>query len=169
MTESATEADAAAVWRVYQAVFADYPGYTAWREAVWDKHSTRTGFRLAGAYAGRQLIGFAYGYTGESGQWWTDNARTVLKPEVADEWLDGHFEVVTLGVLPQARRGGNGRGLMRALLDGLPHDRLLLMTTADPADPARRLYESEGWAVLGPGIGEDTVIMGRRSLPLDSA
>jgi hypothetical protein len=52
---------------------------------------------------------------------------------------------------------------MRILLGGLPHERLLLMTSADPHDPARRLYASEGWDVLGPGIGDETVIMGRRA------
>ncbi len=49
-----------------------------------------------------------------------------------------------------------------AVADGLTHDRLLLMTTADDTDPARRLYASEGWHVLGPGIGDDTAIMGKR-------
>ena len=58
--------------------------------------------------------------------------------------------------------GGVGRALLRALLDGLGHDRLLLMATADATDPARRLYAAEGWVVLGPGIGDGTVIMGKR-------
>jgi hypothetical protein len=52
---------------------------------------------------------------------------------------------------------------MRTLLEGLPHERLLLMTSSDPSDPARRLYASEGWQVLGPGIGAEQVIMGRRT------
>ncbi len=47
-----------------------------------------------------------------------------------------------------------GRVLMRHLVAGLPQDRWLLMTTADDSDPARRLYASEGWRVVGPGIGE---------------
>ena len=42
---------------------------------------------------------------------------------------------------------------------------LLLMTTSDEADPARRLYASDGWRVIGPGIGEETVIMGKRPRP----
>jgi hypothetical protein len=54
---------------------------------------------------------------------------------------------------------------MRAITDGLGHDRLLLMTTSDDADPARRLYASDGWRVIGPGIGEGTVIMGKRPRP----
>jgi ribosomal protein S18 acetylase RimI-like enzyme len=160
--DGVTEHDGAVLWPVYESVFADYSDYETWRSAVWDKHSVRDGFRLARAYDGDALVGFAYGYTGERGQWWTDNALTVLDPEVAQSWLGGHFELVSIGVLPAARCGGIGRGLMHTLLGGLPHQRLLLMTSADPGDPARRLYASEGWRVLGPGIGDETVIMGRR-------
>ena len=107
------------------------------------------------------LSGFAYGYTGEHGQWWTDTVRKVMEPEVAESWLGGHFEVVSIGVVKTARNLGVGRSLMRALYSELPHGRLLLMTTAEPADPARRLYDSEGWHVLSPGTGEATVTMGR--------
>jgi ribosomal protein S18 acetylase RimI-like enzyme len=152
--------DGVALWPVYRAIFDDYPDVESWRSSVWDRHVVRAGFRLARAYDGDRLAGFAYGYTGESGQWWTDNARRVLAPEVAEAWLGGHFELVSLGVVPGHRRAGLGRRLMRALLAGLGHDRRLLMTTADPADPARRLYAAEGWQVIGPGIGDATVIMG---------
>jgi ribosomal protein S18 acetylase RimI-like enzyme len=163
LDESVTSEDGRALWSVYSSVFADYPDYETWQQAVWDRHSTREGFRLARAYDDADLVGFAYGYTGETGQWWTDSARQVLDPEVAEAWLGGHYEVVSLGVLSTARRGGIGRQLMRTLLGGLPHERLLLMTTSDPADPARRLYSAEGWQVIGPGIGDATVIMGRRN------
>ncbi|WP_203718247.1 GNAT family N-acetyltransferase, partial [Asanoa siamensis] len=156
---SATARDGAALWPVYDAVFGDHPTYHGWRESVWDRHRTRPGFRLARAHK-TGLVGFAYGYTGEQGQWWTDQARAALPSDVADEWLGGHFEVVSIGVLDDHRRRGVGRALFRALLDGLTHDRLLLMTTADEIDPARRLYAAEGWRVLGPGIGVATVILG---------
>jgi ribosomal protein S18 acetylase RimI-like enzyme len=159
---SVAEADSDELWPVYASVFGDFSDYRTWREAVWDKHSNRGGFRLARAYNDLGvLVGFAYGYTGERGQWWTDNARNVLVPEVADAWLGGHFELVRIGVLAAARSAGIGRELLRVLLDGLPHDRLLLMTTADASDPARCLYAAAGWRVLGPGIGAETVIMGK--------
>ena len=161
--DSIAEDDGAVVWPVYETIFGDYSDRETWRGDVWDKHSGRSGFRLARAYDADVLVGFAYGYTGERGQWWSDNACTVLEPEVAEAWLGGHFELVSIGVVDAARRGGIGRGLMHALLDGLPHDRLLLMTSSDPSDPARRFYASEGWHVLGPGVGEATVIMGRRN------
>jgi ribosomal protein S18 acetylase RimI-like enzyme len=86
----------------------------------------------------------------------------VLPADVADTWLGGHFEVVTLAVLPRARRAGIGRRLMRTLTADLPHDRRLLMTTSDATDPARLLYDDLGWQVIGPGLDGETVIMAKR-------
>lgn len=151
-----------AVFDVYDAVFGDQPDYAAWRSGVWDRHVARDGFRVARAHAEGRLVGFGYGYTGERGQWWTDRAASVLAPETAEEWLGGHFELVSVGVLPDVRGGGIGRQLMERLTAGLPHEHWLLMTTADEADPARRLYARLGWRVLGRGLSGGQVIMGRR-------
>lgn len=162
LVTSVTEADSREVFAVYDAVFGDQPDYAAWRSAVWDRHVARAGFRLARAYDGRRLVGFGYGYIGEGGQWWTDQAMRVLAPDVADEWLGGHFELVSIGVLDEARRRGIGRGLMQRLCDGLTQDRWVLMTTADADDPARHLYARAGWEVIGPGLQDGQVVMARR-------
>ena len=162
MSDDVDAQDTDSVWSVYEAVFGDFPDQGTWRAAVWDRHTARSGFRIARAYQGESLVGFAYGYTGDKGQWWTDNALETLSPDVAQAWLGGHFELVSLGVRESARGTGIGRKLMRTLLDGLTHERSVLMTSSDASDPARRLYASEGWHVLGPGIREGTVIMGRR-------
>ncbi|MGN6575943.1 MAG: hypothetical protein ACTHKG_09655, partial [Nocardioides sp.] len=82
-----------------------------------------------------------------------------------EAWRGGPIELVSLAGGPAAPGRGGGRAQMRTLLAGVPQDRLLLMTTADPTDPARRLYASEGWHVVGPGIGEGKVILGRRVTP----
>ena len=150
------------LWPLYSSVFGDVVDLDTWRAQVWDRHVARAGFRIATARVAGRLVGFGYGYTGERGQWWTDNAATVLAPEVASDWLGGHFEVVSIGVAAEARGSGVGRQVMAALTDGLEHPRWLLMTSADPDDPARRLYRSTGWAVIGPGFSSDRVIMGRR-------
>jgi GNAT superfamily N-acetyltransferase len=150
------------VYAVYDVVFGDQPDQQTWREATWDRHAGRSGFRLARAYDDARLVGFGYGYTGERGQWWTDQAALVLEPEVSGEWLGDHFELVSIGVVPDARGSGIGAGLLRTLVDGLPHERWLLMTTADADDPARRLYAAQGWEVVGPGLHDGQVIMGRR-------
>jgi ribosomal protein S18 acetylase RimI-like enzyme len=150
------------VFAVYDAVFGDQPDEAEWRRDVWDRHAVRNGFRLARAYDRERLVGFGYGYTGERGQWWTDQAYQVLAPDVAEEWLGGHFELVSIGVLPEARGVGVGRALLARLTDRLPHERWVLMTTADTGDPARHLYARAGWQVVGPGLRDGQVVMGRR-------
>ena len=149
------------LWPLYRRVFGDFDDLDRWRSQVWDRHATRSGFRLASAREEGALVGFAYGYTGEHGQWWTDSAAEVLHPAVAADWLGGHFELVSIGVDEAARGAGVGRQLMAALTVGLDQPRWLLMTSSDPRDPARRLYRSTGWAVIGPGLSDGQVIMGR--------
>lgn len=151
----------AGVWSVYREVFGDVADLATWREQAWERHVVRAGFRLALATSGRSVVGFAYGYTGQMGQWWTDQASQRLPACVAADWLGGHFEVVELAVSPAHRGTGIGRSLMEALTQALPHRRWLLATAADPEDPARILYASMGWAVLGPGPHDEQVVLGR--------
>ena len=150
------------VFRVYDAVFGDLRDYAAWRSQVWDRHVARPGFRLARAHDDGRLVGFGYGYTGERGQWWTDRMARLLPGDTAHTWLGGHFELVSLAVLESHRRRGVGRGLLGCLTAELPHDRWLLMTSADAQDPARHLYARTGWEVIGPGLRDGQVVMGRR-------
>src|SRR5262245_53376360 len=158
-----TGADGDELWPVFDTVFpGDYPDRDTWRAEVFDRHRARPGFRLARAYEEGRLVGFAHGHQGEYGQRWTDRAARVLAPDVASEWLGGHFDLVNLGVLAEARRRGVGRRLMREITRDLPQDRWTLMTTADADDPARHLYAAEGWQVIGPGLHDGQVIMGRR-------
>ena len=162
MVTEVTEAGSRSVFEVYDAAFGDQPDYAAWRRGIWDRHAARDGFRLARAHDGEWLVGFAYGYTGEHGQWWTDQAAALLDVEVAEEWLGGHFELVSIGVLDAVRGQGVGRALLTGLTEGLPQERWVLMTTADASDPARHLYARAGWEVIGPGLRDGQVVMGRR-------
>jgi ribosomal protein S18 acetylase RimI-like enzyme len=161
---SVTDDVCRAVFGVYDAVFGDQPDLATWRRQVWDRHTLRDGFRLARAYDGARLVGFGYGYTGKRGQWWTDRAVRVLPADVAGEWLGDHFELVSIGVLPEARGRGVGRLLLAGLTEDLPQERWVLMTTADANDPARHLYARAGWEVIGPGLRDDQVVMARRRL-----
>jgi ribosomal protein S18 acetylase RimI-like enzyme len=157
-----TDSDAVQLWPVYDAVFGDQPDLATWREEVWDRHVARSGFRLARARVDGRVLGFGYGYTGEPGQWWTDHVAQRLDPAVAAEWLGGHFELVSIGVLAEGRGRGLGAGLLRTLTDGLPHERWVLTTSADADDPARHLYAREGWKVIGPGLRDDQVTLAKR-------
>jgi GNAT superfamily N-acetyltransferase len=119
-----------------------------WTVNLWNRHRSREGFRLATAHREDTMLGFAWGYTGQRGQYWSDFVSTRLGPAV-EHWVGGHFEFVELAVDSAARGQGIGGQLHDALLQGLPHDRALLATSMKAQDPAVRLYTSRHWRPLG--------------------
>lgn len=138
---------------VYRAAFTA-PGYDEPPEAVarfrdeqLPLHAGREGFRCAVARVAGEPVGFSYGYTGRPGQWWSDQVVATVPPELAQQWLDGHFEVVELALAPRHQGSGLAAALHDVLLRGLPHDRALL-TTYDDDRPAPRLYRRLGWQLL---------------------
>ena len=53
-----------------------------WRDEVLPLHATRRDYVFLGAReAEGRLIGIAYGYTGEAGQWWTDRVAAPMDDE----------------------------------------------------------------------------------------
>jgi ribosomal protein S18 acetylase RimI-like enzyme len=124
-------------------------------------HARREGFRCVLAYRGDEMVGFTYGYTGRRGQWWTDAVLERVPAGVAEEWLDGHFELVELAVSPSEQGQGLGAALVGTLLDGLPHDRALLTTYRDDR-PAPRLYRRLGWQRIAEAALEDSDLWGIR-------
>jgi ribosomal protein S18 acetylase RimI-like enzyme len=154
-----SQRSAADVYAVYDAVFGDVAGEEEWRADTFDKHCARPEFRLVAAEDDGSLVGFAYGYVGERGQWWSDRVVEALAPSVADVWVGGHFEFVELAVLPSSRRRGIGARLHDGLMSGTEHRRGLL-STDDSDTPARRLYASRGWTKLG-NLSAETAVLGR--------
>jgi GNAT superfamily N-acetyltransferase len=123
----------------------------AWRDEHLPRHAMRPDFQflVAARRDGGGLAGFAYGYTGDYGQWWTDRIATVLTDDDRATWLDQpHFEVAELHVRPDAQRQGVGTQLFTALLDRQPHDRALLTTHAQDR-PGLPFYTKLGWRRLG--------------------
>jgi ribosomal protein S18 acetylase RimI-like enzyme len=129
-----------------------------WARDWLPRHSERDAFRFLVAVADDGTVaGFAYGYTGGAGQWWTDRVAAAMDEEQRRRWLDPpHYEVVELHVRPENQRGGVGAALLERLLRDLPHRRALLSTQVDNAK-ARPFYEKHGWHVVvaelsfGPG------------------
>jgi GNAT superfamily N-acetyltransferase len=121
-----------------------------WRDETLPRHAQRRDFIFLGAReADRKLVGIAYGYTGEAGQWWNDLVAAALDDETRRAWLEPpHFEVVELHVHPERQRQGTGTRLLDELLRRQPHDRAVL--TADPARPqSLPFYGKHGWQSLG--------------------
>ncbi|MGK5680680.1 GNAT family N-acetyltransferase [Actinoplanes sp. URMC 104] len=160
--------EAAALGDVYAEAFGRPPHnepaevILAWRDQSLPQHAARSGFRCVAAWDGELLVGFAYGYTGERGQWWTDQVVAAVPPQLAAEWLGGHFELVELAVRPSHERRGIGAALHDRLLDGLPHRVALLTAIDDETAPARRLYRRKGWQPLAGGVFEGATVMGKR-------
>jgi ribosomal protein S18 acetylase RimI-like enzyme len=134
-------------------------------------HATRDDFIFLVARDGGQTVGFAYGYTGAYGQWWTEHVAAALTAGQRELWLDPpHFEIVELHVLPPAQRRGIGSTLLAQLLTRQPHDRAVL-TTQFGSRQARSFYAKNGWLELasidfGPGY-PPYVALGKLLLPGD--
>lgn len=145
---------AAKVWPCYDTAFGDFADYETWRSDLFERHAGRDGYRLAVACENDSIIGFAWGYVGQRGQYWSDLAWDALPGDVASQWIGGHFEFVELAVLPTHRGRGLGQELHDRLLDDVRR-RCLLSTSDDQDDPAVRLYLRSGWQRVGtlrPGV-----------------
>jgi ribosomal protein S18 acetylase RimI-like enzyme len=162
---SAVRARARELAAVYAAAFGA-PEYGEGEEEVrrfveeqLPRHLAREGFRMAEARAGGTLAGFAYGYTGQRGQWWTDRIVALAPSGIVEEWVGGHFELVEIAVDPALQGQGVGMRLHDCLLAGLPHHRALLSTYREDR-PAPRLYRRLGWQVLVPDLDERNALYG---------
>jgi broad specificity phosphatase PhoE/GNAT superfamily N-acetyltransferase len=119
----------------------------------------REGFRCATLRIDEELVGFAHGYTGVRGQWWSDQLAERAPQPVVDVWVGGHFDVVDLAVDPRRQRRGYASALHDALLLDIPNERALLTTYRDDR-PAPRLYRRLGWSLLHEGIFDDSNLWG---------
>lgn len=143
--------------RVYAAAFGEPPyrrnALDAQRFAqALGAHTRERGFDCLAARAddGR-VLGFAYGYTGEQGQWWNDIVSSVMTRENVTRWLTDRFELVELAVLPEAQGRGIGARLHDDLVAVLPHATAVLSTIAEET-VALGLYLRRGWQVVVPAM-----------------
>jgi GNAT superfamily N-acetyltransferase len=137
-----------------------------WAREQLPRHAGRDGFVFLVGRVRDSVAGFAYGYTGAYGQWWTDHVARALTAAQRAEWLDPpHFEVVELHVRPPAQRHGLGSVLLAQLLSRQLHDRAVL-TAQGGSRQARSFYAKNGWTELAPvdfGSGYASyVVLGKR-------
>ncbi|HUR13194.1 MAG TPA: GNAT family N-acetyltransferase [Mycobacteriales bacterium] len=135
------------------------------RKGIILSHLDRRDLRAVGALEGDRLVGIAYGYLGEPGQWWHDQVAASLSRAQVATWLTGAFEVCELHVVPALQGHGVGRDLLDNLLTGTG-TRTAILTTPDQETRARRFYRAGGWEdlVLGlrfPGDPRSFAVLGK--------
>jgi len=155
---------------VYETAMAYPPGTGAQRAGYAVAHTRLPGFRAVTAVdEGDRLVGFGYGYTTMAGQWWHDQVRLALGPDLAARWLVHGFELCELHVLPECQGRGIGRDILVTLVDLVDQRRVLLSTPEGPTR-AWRLYTTLGFVPLArqyrfPGDVRPFAILGAH-LPL---
>ena len=136
------------------------------RRSVLAGHLDRQGLRSVAALDRGRLVGIAYGYVGSPGQWWHDQVRAAMGPQLAADWLRDAFEVCELHVRPELQGKGLGRDLLLQLLSGTDSESAVL-TTPDLETRARRFYRSGGWVdlvrdLVFPGDPRSFAVLGLR-------
>jgi ribosomal protein S18 acetylase RimI-like enzyme len=137
---------------------AGYPSFRAW---------------VARTQPTGEVAGFAYGFHGQSGQWWYDVVWAELARSAglrdASAWLADCMEIAEVHVRPRDQRFGIGTRLMLALTAARAEPTAVL-STPDRDSTARRLYRRMGFADLltsfsFPGGSPPYAVMGA-GLPL---
>jgi GNAT superfamily N-acetyltransferase len=128
-------------------------------EVTLRRHARRSGFKLVVSVTDDVVSGYAYGFTGRRGQFWSDWLTATVPADIAQTWVGDHFELVDMVVDPAFRGQGIAGLLHDELVAGLPQERALLATVPG-AGAAPRLYEGRGWQVVAAEIDGSKALYG---------
>jgi hypothetical protein len=119
------------------------------------------------------VVGFAYGFHGQQGQWWYDAVWAALVQAAgrrrASRWLADCLEIAEVHVHKWHQRAGIGTTMLTSLTSGRT-ELTAVLSTPDKESTARRLYRRMGFRDLltgytFPGGSPPYVVMGA-PLPL---
>ncbi|WP_243300470.1 GNAT family N-acetyltransferase [Bacillus litorisediminis] len=112
------------------------------------KHSSYKGYRGYVIISDKEeVLGFSYGYSSLSGQYYHDLLSKELGPIGYEKWLKDCFEFVELAVHPSHRHLGYGKLLVNRLLKEV-NNKTTVLTTQVYNKPVRNLYQGLGWVVI---------------------
>ncbi|MDJ0398205.1 GNAT family N-acetyltransferase [Rhodococcus rhodochrous] len=159
-----------------------YPRGTEYHRApMWSEHSAREGWQAFTASLPDDpdtAVGIAYGYRGDTRQWWNQQVRAGMRhsgrsPEEIDRILSDYFELTELHVRPDMQGRRIGELLLSALLRERTEAAVLLSTPEVPGEDNRawRLYRRFGFQdvvrrFVFTGDARPFAVLGR-SLPLE--
>jgi Acetyltransferase (GNAT) family len=145
------------------------------RRELMRRHSGYPSFRALHARTepAGPVVGFAYGFHGQGGQWWYDAVWSALVEATgrrrAKRWLADCLEVAEVHVTKWHQRHGIGTTMLKSLTTGRP-ELTAVLSTPDRDSTARRLYRRMGFCDLltgyrFPGGSPPYALMGA-ALPL---
>ena len=148
------------------------------RRDLMRRHAEYPAFRAlqASDTSDGQIVGFAYGFHGQGGQWWYDAVWKALASSAgyrqAANWLADCMEIAEVHVFKTHQRSGIGTRMLTTLTSGRG-ERTAVLSTPDRDTTARRLYRRMGFSELltdynFPGGSPPYVVMGAE-LPLREA
>lgn len=143
---------------IYAAAMSPDPADVPGRRNIMQRHAGNRGFSAITVSAdhGGPVIAFAYGFRGETGQWWHDVVLSALTGSGGEAraaaWMADVMEIAEVHVHPDYQHRGTGRSMLLALTAGRP-ERTALLSTRDADSTARRLYRGLGFADLLTGYG----------------
>jgi ribosomal protein S18 acetylase RimI-like enzyme len=169
----------------YVAIYADAmdadPSVLPGRGELMRRHVAYPGFRALEAHeaegTGRgAMVGFAYGFHGQRGQWWYDAVWNALAGAAgvgcAATWLADCLEIAEVHVYKRHQRAGIGTRMLMTLASGRA-ERTAVLSTPDRDTTARRLYRRLGFSELLTGYyfpgGSPAYILMGAELPLRDA
>jgi GNAT superfamily N-acetyltransferase len=157
---------------IYTAAMRPPSDQLAGRAAIMRNHATYPDFVCILAES-PEIVGFAYGFHGASGQWWHDVVRRGMEdrsgPRAAEDWFGDALEIAEIHVLPGYQGKGIGRRMIHSICEGRT-ERTVVLSTHDAPTAARHLYRSVGFAYLMTDFvfpaGYETYVIAGAALPL---
>jgi GNAT superfamily N-acetyltransferase len=160
---------------IYEEAMEVDPSLLPGRRELMRRHASGPRFRAwhAREASSGQIVGFAYGFHGQGGQWWYDAVWTAVSRSAgagyAAAWLADCLEIAEVHLYKQHQRAGVGTRLLMALTSGRS-ERTAVLSTPDRETTARRLYRRLGFSELVtgynfPGGSPPYIVMGAE-LPL---
>jgi Acetyltransferase (GNAT) domain len=160
---------------IYASAMDADPSLLPGRRELMRRHCGYPAFRALHARAepAGPVIGFAYGFHGQGGQWWYDAVWSALVQAAglrpATRWLADCLEIAEIHIHKWHQRRGIGTTMLTSLTNGRT-ELTAVLSTPDTESTARRLYRRLGFCDLltgytFPGGSPPYVVMGA-PLPL---
>lgn len=130
--------------KIYLSVFTK----ERFRRKIVEEYAGLPGFRIITAWAGDELVGFAYGSSLPADSLWWKDVKETLSEEFVEEDGSRTFALFDFVVKNNLRSQGLGSRLHTRLLEGRKEKRVTLLSS-EPQQPAYSIWQHWGYQKVG--------------------